>query len=309
MTGKTQPSKVSGTATDQTAKEPVCGVVMPISPIDGCSAEHWSEVLSIIRESVESISEHSFNVKLVSDADEVGVIHKRIVQNIYSSDIVVCDVSAKNPNVMFELGMRLAFDKATVIIKDDKTDYSFDTSSIEHIPYPRDLRFNKVRHFKEILANKIRSTYEESKSNANYSTFLKNFGQFNTIALSESSISPEAAIADSLTDLQAEILRLRRFVETRPNPIRYSSPHSNPRTRRLIEFIRKNFRDTSRIEILSILEDEKKIKFIEDAVEAPSIYTDQEDFFEDLVSAVHYVSRNSLSIKNVNNVSIIPKKM
>jgi hypothetical protein len=34
---------------------------------------------------------------------------------------------------MFELGMRLAFDKPTVIIKDDKTDYMFDTGIIEHV--------------------------------------------------------------------------------------------------------------------------------------------------------------------------------
>jgi hypothetical protein len=53
-------------------------------------------------------------------------------------------VSGKNPNVMFELGIRLAFDKATIIIKDDKTDYSFDTSVIQHIPYPRDLRHNQI---------------------------------------------------------------------------------------------------------------------------------------------------------------------
>jgi hypothetical protein len=71
------------------------------------------------------------------NADDIGVIQKRIVQNLYSSDVIVCDVSGKNPNVMFELGMRLAFDKPTLIVKDDKTDYSFDTGIIEHVPYPR----------------------------------------------------------------------------------------------------------------------------------------------------------------------------
>ncbi len=55
--------------------------------------------------------------------------------------IVVCDISARNANVMFELGMRLAFDKPTVIIKDERTPYSFDISSIEHLDYPSDLRY------------------------------------------------------------------------------------------------------------------------------------------------------------------------
>ncbi|WP_353118770.1 hypothetical protein [Myroides odoratus] len=55
------------------------------------------------------------------------------MNNIYNDEIVVCDVSSKNPNVMFELGLRLAFDKPTIIIKDEKTGYSFDTGVIEHL--------------------------------------------------------------------------------------------------------------------------------------------------------------------------------
>jgi hypothetical protein len=35
--------------------------------------------------------------------------------------------------------MRLAFDRPTIIVKDDLTTYSFDTSPIEHLEYPRDL--------------------------------------------------------------------------------------------------------------------------------------------------------------------------
>jgi hypothetical protein len=132
-----------------------CGLIMPISSTDGCSAEHWSDVKAIITQAVESVGDPKFSVRLVSDADDIGVIQKRIVQNLYTADVVVCDVSGKNPNVMFELGMRLAFDKPTVIVKDDKTDYSFDTGIIEHVGYPRDLRFHRMVHFKSVLAEKI----------------------------------------------------------------------------------------------------------------------------------------------------------
>jgi hypothetical protein len=151
-------------------EEVSCGLVMPISSIDGCSAEHWAEVKEIITDAIESITEFQFSVKLVSDADDSGVIHKRIVQNIYSSDIIVCDVSARNPNVMLELGMRLAFDKATIIVKDDKTEYTFDTGIIEHVPYPRDLHYAKIVDFKKTLSAKVLATYNEATSNKNYST-------------------------------------------------------------------------------------------------------------------------------------------
>lgn len=133
-----------------------CGIVMPISTIDACSEDHWRDVRLILSEAIEDAG---FAPQLVSDADDVGIIQKRIIQNLYENPIVVCDVSAKNPNVMFELGMRLAFDRPTIIVKDDKTSYSFDTSPVEHLAYPRDLRFSKIVEFKESLSEKIKGTY------------------------------------------------------------------------------------------------------------------------------------------------------
>lgn len=69
-----------------------CGLVMPISAIDGCSEGHWEEVRLIIK---EALTDTQFSVELVSDSNEIGIIQKRIVQNIYDNDMVICDVSAK----------------------------------------------------------------------------------------------------------------------------------------------------------------------------------------------------------------------
>ncbi|MBA4534403.1 RNA helicase [Brevibacillus halotolerans] len=187
-----------------------CGLVMPISPIDGLSAEHWLEVKDIVTESIQSIEDYTFEVKLVSDSDDVGVIQKRIVQNLYSSDIVICDVSCKNANVMFELGMRLAFDKPTIIIKDDKTNYSFDTSPIEHIDYPRDLRFSKINEFKIKLSQKVLSTYKASKD-PGHSTFLKSFGQFKVAEIDETSVpSDNKSLMKIMLDMQDELSLIHR---------------------------------------------------------------------------------------------------
>ena len=187
-----------------------CGLVMPISSIDGCSAEHWLDVKSIIASAIEVSSELKFEVRLVSDQDDVGVIQKRIVQNLYSSDIIVCDVSCKNPNVMFELGMRLAFDKPTVIIKDDHTEYSFDTSVIEHLTYPRDLRFSKIVTFKEALLDKVLATYNMAQSDPGHSTFLKSFGQFRVAELDKKVGSADEVILDMLQELTRDVAKIRR---------------------------------------------------------------------------------------------------
>jgi len=190
-----------------------CGIIMPISSIDECTSEHWKEVLSIIKESVVAAG---FEPNVVSDADDVGIIQRRIIQNVYNNPIVVCDVSGKNPNVMFELGMRLAFDKPTIIIKDDKTSYSFDTSPIEHLEYPRDLRFYKIIDFKETLKDKIKGTYDKSVKDKNYSTFLKHFGEFKIAQIPEKEVSSENYLLQSIDELRAE---MRQFFRISRRPI------------------------------------------------------------------------------------------
>lgn len=190
----------------------ICGIVMPISPIDGCDEGHWNDVYEILK---EAISMADFEGNLVSYADDVGIIQKRIIQNLYDNPIVVCDVSGKNPNVMFELGMRLAFDKPTIIIKDDRTTYSFDTSPIEHLEYPRDLRFSKIVEFKEKLAHKIRVISQKAIESAAYSPFLQHFGEFKVAKIDKKEVSGQEYIIDELKSIKLAMARMDR----RYNPL------------------------------------------------------------------------------------------
>lgn len=182
-----------------------CGIVMPISQIGECSESHWADVLAIIN---DAVSEVGFSANLVSNADEVTVIQKTIVQNLYNLPIVICDVSEKNPNVMFELGLRLAFDKPTVIIKDNRTSFTFDTGVVEHIEYPRDLRFSKIVDFKRKLGDKLLATYNKSNSDPNFSTFLRHFGQFKVASIDEKEISSQEYIMQQLAVIQNKVDRI-----------------------------------------------------------------------------------------------------
>lgn len=185
----------------------ICGVIMPISAIDGCTESHWGEVLQIVTDAVD---EAGFEANIVSNADDVGIIQKRIIQNLYDNPIVVCDVSGKNPNVMFELGLRLAFDKPTIIIKDDKTTYSFDTAAIEHLEYPRDLRFSKITEFKQKLKAKIIGTYDKSVSDPNYTPFLKHFGEFTVAKIDKKEIPGQDFIIEELKSIRQAIAKAER---------------------------------------------------------------------------------------------------
>ncbi len=188
-----------------TDKKPTCGIVMPISTIDNCSETHWKEVKGIITDAVEAAG---FEARLVSEANDSGIIQKRIVQNLYNNDIVICDVSCKNPNVMFELGMRLAFDKPTIIIMDNMTKYSFDTAPIEHLGYPRDLSYYQILDFKKALTEKINGTVNAAKQ-SDYTTFLKNFGEFQVATIENKKGSLDEVVLSRLDDMSLQISQLQ----------------------------------------------------------------------------------------------------
>lgn len=110
----TTAAKRKSKASEAKAKKKTCGLVMPISDHPDYPRGHWQDVQAMLSEAIEKAG--CDRPKLVSDSNEVRVIHENIVRNLYDFDMIVCDVSSRNPNVMFELGMRLTFNKPVVIV-------------------------------------------------------------------------------------------------------------------------------------------------------------------------------------------------
>lgn len=204
MTSNQKNSSNVGLIPDVPTKK-TCGIVMPIASMGEYSASHWVDVQNIIKEAVATAG---YEARLVSESKDSTVIPKSIVQNLYDDDIVVCDVSGKNPNVMFELGMRLAFDKPVVLIKDSITGYSFDTSSIEHLEYPRDLRYSDIQVFKRKLADKLLATLKTSLESG-YRSFLSNFATIKIAHLEQTTLSE--------TQVLERILHKLDYVESKLN--------------------------------------------------------------------------------------------
>jgi hypothetical protein len=149
------------------------------------------------------------NPQIVSDSLESDVIQERIVLNLYENPIVICDVSGLNPNVMFELGMRLTFKKPTIIITDDISSLPFDTKIIEHIPYPRDLHFHLMEEFISILCKKIVNLREKLRSGS-YKSFIESFGTFETATPDKEVVPIDKYVLDRLDRISASIRQIER---------------------------------------------------------------------------------------------------
>jgi hypothetical protein len=87
------------------------------------------------------------------------VIHANIIQNIEKADMLLCDMSALNANVFFELGVRTALNKPICLVKDDVTTFvPFDLGVINHHTYASALNVWELDREKEALVAHFKET-------------------------------------------------------------------------------------------------------------------------------------------------------
>lgn len=58
------------------------------------------------------------------------VIQSTIVNDLLAADLVLCDLTEHNPNVLFELGMRMAEDLPVVLVRAKGTGAIFDVDNM-----------------------------------------------------------------------------------------------------------------------------------------------------------------------------------
>jgi len=183
-----------------------CGFVMPIAATEGYRANHWENIQQILIGTCETLGFKE--TRIVSSGQDVNTIHKRIVNNLFHDDLIICDVSSRNPNVMFELGMRIAFDKPLIIIKDDDTPYCFDAGTIEHLSYPKDLRYHEIQIFIEKLKSKIMHTLYKYAKNPSESPILQSFGSFDIKKINIPEMSNEQLLLDNIGMINKRLARM-----------------------------------------------------------------------------------------------------
>jgi len=103
-------------------------------------------------------------------ADEIlntNYIAIDIIRKLLNSEMAICDLSSRNPNVLYELGIRQAFDLPVTLIKDSITARVFDISGFRDIEYDENMRIDNVERDVEILAETIKNTYESKGKEVN----------------------------------------------------------------------------------------------------------------------------------------------
>jgi len=190
-----------------TEKRLICFVIMPISDQEGYKKGHFSRVYEyLIKPACEKVG---FVPVRADDETKTNYIVIDIIKKILESDIVICDLSAKNPNVLYELGLRQAFNKKALLIKDIKTGRIFDIQGLRTIDYDESLRVDSVQKDINSLAKSLKETYESNESEVNS---LIQLLSIKPAVLNESvELSNESSlILNAISDIQNRITSIEK---------------------------------------------------------------------------------------------------
>jgi hypothetical protein len=127
----------------------------------------FDDVAKVLKECVsEAVNDlykvYGFHLPEINRVDwvkEAGVIHGQLWRELINADIIFCDISGYNPNVMFELGVAAGWKRTDQVVllksKEVKQDPAFDISPIRYFEYdPSNLRSKKfTESIKQVTQN------------------------------------------------------------------------------------------------------------------------------------------------------------
>jgi hypothetical protein len=138
---------------------------MPISDVENYDAGHFGRVYEFIIK--PACKTAGFKPIRADEVQVTNYIVVDILRKILDADMVVCDLSARNSNVLYELGIRQAFNRPVTLIRDSRTPRIFDIQGLRDLEYDETLRIDKINSAVESLSNLLKNTSQLGDSDVN----------------------------------------------------------------------------------------------------------------------------------------------
>ena len=152
---------------------PTCFVIMPFTEHeDRYETGFFAEVLA--RLFTPAATEAGFKVK-TAERQGSDLIQRTIVADLLDADLVLADLTEHNPNVLFELGMRMHEDLPVALVRAKGTRPIFDVDNMLRVAdYNPNLWPSTVERDIPIVRDHIKATWDNKDS---VDTFMKILGR------------------------------------------------------------------------------------------------------------------------------------
>lgn len=187
-----------------------CFVIMPISTQSGYDEGHFTLVYEDIIK--PSIIAAGLTPVRADETKNTNLIQLDILRRVIESPMAICDMSSKNPNVFYELGMRQAFDLPTVLMKDEVTATPFDVNGLRYVTYKKNMKHRDVKTAIEELTSTIIDTYNKRNDKSEINSLIRLMDLANPAKINQVDISTEARLEKinelHLNEIQSSIALL-----------------------------------------------------------------------------------------------------
>ena len=187
---------------------PMCFVIMPISDPDGYIKGHFKHVYDDII--APACDKAGFKALRADQVKQSNLIHLDILQKLLDAPMAICDLSSRNPNVLFELALRQAFDKPVALIQEVGTPPVFDISPFRYAEYRKERTYHEVIEDQVQITTAVKDTFDAHKTGKGVNSIVKLLGLSKPAALPE--INATEASADIQQLILAELSQLREEV-------------------------------------------------------------------------------------------------
>lgn len=180
-----------------------CFVIMPISDQGDYPKGHFTKVYDqIFKPAIEAAGYEAYRV----DEDKISnPIINKIFDAVQNCPMALCDLSNRNPNVLYELGLRQAYDKPVVLVQDEKTQRIFDVSGINTVQYSSERLYENVMEARIKITEAIIST-REGKENS-----IVKIVRAETASMNVGEISKEDRMEVMLNSIMSEVKEIRNI--------------------------------------------------------------------------------------------------
>jgi hypothetical protein len=137
-----------------------CFVIMPFGEKDdqGETVDFDRVYAQIIKPAVEALNKGNILIECLrcDEVERAGLIHETMLRHIQEAEVAVVDITAQNPNVYCELGVRPTLhDRVTVLIRRAGTRNPFNIAGMNSIEY--DLEEDKAEEARNAITSFVRN--------------------------------------------------------------------------------------------------------------------------------------------------------
>ncbi len=184
-----------------------CFIIMPIADHPDYKQGHFKRVYDDIF--APACRAAGYRPIRADDVAQTNLIHLDILQKLLESPMAICDLSTRNPNVLFELGLRQAFDKPTVLVQEVGTPQIFDINLFRYTQYRNELDYRDVLADQKTIQKVLEETKLAVHENKSVNSIIKLLSIMEPAKLQDSS---KFSDKDYFEILMGEINSLKREV-------------------------------------------------------------------------------------------------